>query len=157
MEIERGQESIFDDQFPSPKPVLKTDAEKKTEFSHAIDLVKQADVAVMILGEAQTMSGERASRSSLTLPGKQEQLLEAVVATGKPVVLVLINGRPLNITWASQHGMRLAILDVWYPGTEGGNRDCGSSLFGDAAPPGKAACKAGPAMLARCRSTMRAT
>src|SRR6202042_3805946 len=73
VEIERGQESIFDDQFPSPKPVLKTDAEKKTEFNHAIDLVKQADVAVMILGEAQTMSGERASRSSLTLPGEQEQ------------------------------------------------------------------------------------
>jgi beta-glucosidase len=134
VEIERGQESIFDDQFPSPKPVLKTDAEKKTEFSHAIDLVKQADVAVMILGEAQTMSGERASRSSLTLPGKQEQLMEAVVATGKPVVLVLINGRPLNITWASQHVP--AILDVWYPGTEGGNA-IADLLFGDAAPGGK--------------------
>ncbi len=134
VEIERGQESIFDDQFPSPKPVLKTDAEKKTEFNHAIDLVKQADVAVMILGEAQTMSGERASRSSLTLPGKQEQLLEAAVATGKPVVLVLINGRPLNITWASQHVP--AILDVWYPGTEGGNA-IADLLFGDAVPGGK--------------------
>jgi beta-glucosidase len=134
VEIERGQESIFDDQFPSAKPVLKTDAEKKTEFNHAVDLVKQADVAVMILGEAQTMSGERASRSSLTLPGKQEQLLEAVVATGKPVVLVLINGRPLNITWASQHVP--AILDVWYPGTEGGNA-IADLLFGDAVPGGK--------------------
>jgi beta-glucosidase len=134
VEIERGQESIFDDQFPSTKPVLKTDAEKKTEFNHAIDLVKQADVAVMILGEAQTMSGERASRSSLTLPGKQEQLLEAVVATGKPVVIVLINGRPLNITWASQHVP--AILDVWYPGTEGGNA-IADLLFGDAVPGGK--------------------
>ena len=77
VEIERGQESIFDDQFPSPKPVLKTDAERETEFNHAIDLVKQADVAVLVLGEAQTMSGERASRSSLTLPGKQ-----AAVARG---------------------------------------------------------------------------
>jgi beta-glucosidase len=134
VEIERGQESIFDDQFPSPKPVLKTDAEKKTEFNHAIDLVKQADVAVMILGEAQTMSGERASRSSLTLPGEQEQLMEAAVATGKPVVLVLINGRPLNITWASQHVP--AILDVWYPGTEGGNA-IADLLFGDAVPGGK--------------------
>ena len=134
VEIERGQESIFDDQFPSPKPVLKTDAEKKTEFNHAIDLVKQADVAVMILGEAQTMSGERASRSSLTLPGEQEQLLEAVVATGKPVVLALINGRPLNITWASQHVP--AILDMWYPGTEGGNA-IADLLFGDAVPGGK--------------------
>jgi beta-glucosidase len=134
VEIERGQESIFDDQFPSPKPVLKTDAEKKTEFNHAIDLVKQADVTVMVLGEAQTMSGERASRSSLTLPGEQEQLLEAAVATGKPVVLVLINGRPLNITWASQHVS--AILDVWYPGTEGGNA-IADLLFGDAVPGGK--------------------
>ena len=91
----------------------------EAEFHHAIDLVKQADVAVLVLGEAQTMSGERASRSTLTLPGKQQQLLEAAVATGKPVVLVLINGRPLDITWASEHVS--AILDAWYPGTEGGN------------------------------------
>jgi len=134
VEIERGQESIFDDQFPSPKPVLKTDAERETEFNHAIDLVKQADVAVLVLGEAQTMSGERASRSSLTLPGKQQQLLEAAVATGKPVVLVLINGRPLDITWASQHVP--AILEAWYPGTEGGNA-ISDLLFGDAVPGGK--------------------
>jgi beta-glucosidase len=134
VEIERGQESIFDDQFPSPKPILTTDAERDTEFNHAIDLVKQADVAVLVLGEAQTMSGERASRSSLTLPGKQQQLLEAAVATGKPVVLVLINGRPLDITWASQHVP--AILDAWYPGTEGGNA-IPDLLFGDAVPGGK--------------------
>jgi beta-glucosidase len=134
VEIERGQESIFDDQFPSPKPVLTTDAQRETEFNHAIDLVKQADVAVLVLGEAQTMSGERASRSSLTLPGKQQQLLEAAVATGKPVVLVLINGRPLDITWASQHVP--AILDAWYPGTEGGNA-IPDLLFGDAVPGGK--------------------
>jgi beta-glucosidase len=134
VEIERGQESIFDDQFPSPKPVLTTDAQRETEFNHAIDLVKQADVAVLVLGEAQTMSGERASRSSLTLPGKQQQLLEAAVATGKPVVLVLINGRPLDISWASQHV--LAILEAWYPGTEGGNA-IPDLLFGDAAPGGK--------------------
>jgi beta-glucosidase len=134
VEIERGQESIFDDQFPSPKPVLTTDADRETEFNHAVDLVKQADVAVLVLGEAQTMSGERASRSSLTLPGKQQQLLEAAVATGKPVVLVLINGRPLDITWASQHVP--AILDAWYPGTEGGNA-IPDLLFGDAVPGGK--------------------
>ena len=80
------------------------------------------------------MSGERASRSSLTLPGKQEQLLEAAVATGKPIVLVLVNGRPLNITWASQHVP--AILDVWYPGTEAGNA-IADLLFGGAVPGGK--------------------
>lgn len=134
VEIEREQPSIFDDQFPSPKPTLTTDAAKEEEFRHAIDLVKQADVAVLALGEAQTMSGERASRSTLTLPGKQQQLLEAAVATGKPIVLVLINGRPLDITWASDHVP--AILDVWYPGTEAGNA-IAELLFGDAVPGGK--------------------
>lgn len=134
VEIERGQPSIFDDQFPSPKPTLKTDAEKETEFRHAIDLVKQADVSVLVLGEAQTMSGERASRSTLTLPGKQEQLLKAAVATGRPVVLILVNGRPLNITWASEHVP--SILDVWYPGTEAGNA-IAELLFGEAVPGGK--------------------
>ena len=134
VEIDRVQPSIFDTQFPSPKPVLKTDAEREAEFKHAIDLVKQADVAVLVLGEAQNMSGERASRLSLTLPGRQEELLEAAVATGKPVVLVLLSARPLNLTWASAHVP--AILDAWYPGTEGGNA-IAALLAGDANPGGK--------------------
>ena len=134
VEIERVQPSIFDPQYPSPKPELKTDAERDTEFAHAIDLVKQSQVAVLVLGEAQTMSGERASRSTLTLPGRQQQLLEAAVATGKPIVLVLLSGRPLDITWASEHVP--AILDAWYPGTEGGNA-VADLLFGDANPGGK--------------------
>jgi beta-glucosidase len=134
VEIERGQPSIFDEQFASPKPTLTTDAERTTEFNHAIDLVKQADVTVLVLGEAQNMSGERASRATLTLPGKQQELLEAAVATGKPIVLVLLNARPLDITWASQHVP--AILEAWYPGTEGGNA-VADLLFGDANPGGK--------------------
>jgi beta-glucosidase len=134
VEIERGQPSIFDPQFPSPKPMLTTEEQKQAEFRHAIDLVKQADAAVLVLGEAQTMSGEKASRLSLTLPGKQEELLEAAVATGKPVVLVLINARPLDIRWASEHVP--AILDAWYPGTEAGNA-VADLLFGDAVPGGK--------------------
>lgn len=134
VEIERVQPSIFDPQFPSPKPTLTTEPAKEAEFNHAIELVKQADVAVLVLGEAQTMSGERASRLSLALPGKQEQLLEAAVATGKPVVLVLINARPLDIRWASEHVP--AILDAWYPGTEAGNA-IADLLFGDAVPGGK--------------------
>ena len=134
VEIERVQPSIFDDQFPSPKPTLTTESQREAEFKHAIDLVKRADAAVLVLGEAQTMSGERASRSSLALPGKQQQLLEAAVATGKPVVLVLVNARPLDITWASQHVP--AILDAWYPGTEAGNA-ISDLLFGDAVPGGK--------------------
>lgn len=134
VEIEREQPSIFDDQFVSPKPTMKTEAERDAEFHHAIDLVRQSDVAVLVLGELQSMSGERASRSSLALPGKQEQLLEAAVATGKPVVLVLLNGRPLNITWASEHVP--AILEAWYPGTEGGDA-IADLLSGDANPGGK--------------------
>jgi beta-glucosidase len=80
------------------------------------------------------MNGERASRSSLELPGRQEELLEAAVATGKPVVLVLLNGRPLAINWAAEHVP--AILEAWYPGTEGGNA-VADLLFGDAVPGGK--------------------
>jgi len=134
VEIEREQPSIFDPQFSSPKPTMTTDAERDTEFHHALDLINQSDVAVLVLGELQSMSGERASRSSLVLPGKQEQLLEAAVATGKPIVLVLLNARPLNLTWASKNVP--AILEAWYPGTEGGNA-IADVLSGDANPGGK--------------------
>jgi beta-glucosidase len=134
VEIEREQPSIFDPQFTSPKPKMTTDAERAAEFQHALDLIRKSDVAVLVLGELQSMSGERASRQSLDLPGKQEELLEAAVATGKPVVLVLMNARPLNITWASQHVP--AILDAWYPGTEGGDA-IAQLLAGDANPGGK--------------------
>ncbi len=134
VEIDRVQPSIFDDQFASPKPLLKTQQERDTEFEHAVDEVKKSEVAILVLGEAQNMSGERASRSTLALPGRQQELLEAAVATGKPVVLVLLNGRPLDITWASQHVP--AILEAWYPGTEGGNA-IADLLTGDATPGGK--------------------
>ena len=134
VEIERGQPSIFDPQFSSPKPKLKTDVERDAEFTRAIDLVKSSDLAVLVLGESQDMSGERASRSTLTLPGREQQLLEVAVATGKPIALVLLNGRPLDITWASSHVP--AILEAWYPGTEGGNA-IADLLFGDAVPGGK--------------------
>ena len=80
------------------------------------------------------MSGEGASRASLDLPGMQEQMLETVAATGKPVVLVLENGRPLDIRWAAAHVP--AILEAWYPGTEGGNA-VADVLFGDVNPGGK--------------------
>jgi beta-glucosidase len=86
-----------------------------------------------VLGEIDLMSAEYASRSSLKLSNGQEELLEAVTATGKPVVLVLINGRPLDITWASEHVS--AILEAWYPGNEGGH-GIADVLFGDANPSG---------------------
>jgi beta-glucosidase len=134
VEIDRVQSSIFDDQFASPKPVLKNQQERDTEFQHAVDQVKKSEIAILVLGEAQNMSGERASRSTLALPGRQQELLEAAVETGKPIVLVLLNGRPLDITWASQHVA--AILEAWYPGTEGGNA-IADLLTGDATPGGK--------------------
>jgi beta-glucosidase len=87
-----------------------------------------------VLGELASMSSEAASRATLDLPGIQEQMLEAVAATGKPVVLVLENGRPLDIRWAAAHVP--AILEAWYPGTEGGNA-VADVLFGDVNPGGK--------------------
>jgi beta-glucosidase len=134
VEIVRGQPSIFDEQVPEPKPTLLTDQARADEFAHALDLIRQSDLAILVLGEAQNMSGERASRATLTLPGRQQELLEAAVATGKPIVLLIMAGRPLDITWAAQHVP--AILDVWYPGTEGGNA-VANLLTGDAVPSGK--------------------
>jgi beta-glucosidase len=87
-----------------------------------------------VLGENANMAGEAASRASLDLPGRQEELLEAVVALGKPVVVVLLNGRPLAISWAAAHVP--AILEAWEPGSEGGNA-VADILFGDGNPGGK--------------------
>jgi len=106
-------------------------AEAKKAFDQAVAAAKRSDLAVMVLGEIDLMSAESASRSSLGLSNEQEQLLEAVAATGKPVALVLINGRPLEINWASLHVP--AILEAWYPGGQGGNA-VADVLFGDASP-----------------------
>ena len=134
VELDRGSESIFDPQFASPKPTLLTQQQKDAAFAQAIETIRRSDAAVLVMGELQSMNGERASRQSLALPGDQEKLLEAAVATGKPVVLVLLTGRPLTINWAAAHVP--AILDVWYPGTEGGNA-VADLLFGGANPGGK--------------------
>jgi len=107
--------------------------EKQKAMDDAVDLAKKSDVAIVVLGEIALMSGEAASRSSLKLSGGQEELLEAVVATGKPVVLVLVNGRPLDISWASEHVP--AILETWYSGSQAGN-GIADILFGDANPAG---------------------
>ncbi|WP_255550833.1 beta-glucosidase BglX [Granulicella sp. dw_53] len=134
VEIERpAPASIFDAQVPPTKAVMTTDEERKTEFDHALEAARTAEATVLVLGELQNMSGERASRATLTLPGRQEELLEAVTALGKPVVLVLMTGRPLDITWAASHVP--AILNVWYPGTEGGHA-VANLLTGDANPSG---------------------
>jgi beta-glucosidase len=91
-------------------------------------------VAVVVLGEWQNMIGEAASRSSLDLPGRQLELLQAVSATGTPVVLLIMNGRPLDLRWAADQVP--AILDIWYPGSQGGAA-VANLLFGDASPGGK--------------------
>ncbi|MFZ0319286.1 MAG: beta-glucosidase BglX [Candidatus Sulfotelmatobacter sp.] len=109
----------------------QTAQEAQQSIQDAVALVRQSDVAILVLGEIDLMSGEYASRSSLKLSNGQEELLEAVSATGKPVVLVLINGRPLDISWASEHVP--AILEAWYPGSQGGN-GIADVLFGDANP-----------------------
>ena len=133
VEIERGSPTIFDEQVVPEKPKFTTVEAKATEFNHALELAKAADTVVMVLGEAQTMNSENASRASIALPGEQERLLEAVVATGKPVVLVVMTGRPDNLNWASEHVP--AILNVWYPGTEGGHA-VANLLVGDVNPSG---------------------
>ncbi|WP_285828116.1 beta-glucosidase [Bacteroides acidifaciens] len=110
-----------------------TDEEQK-EIDKAVGQAKQADVAIVVLGGGQRTCGENKSRSSLDLPGRQLDLLKAVVATGKPVILVLINGRPLSINWADK--FVLAILEAWYPGSKGGTA-VADVLFGDYNPGGK--------------------
>jgi beta-glucosidase len=103
-------------------------------FDGAIAAAQNSDVSILALGESSDMTGEAAARAYLDLPGNQQQLLEAVVATGKPVVLLIFSGRPLVLDWAAQHVA--AIMEVWYPGVETGPAIAGI-LFGDTAPSGK--------------------
>lgn len=133
-EIRRDISSAFDDMIPENKKPAQAPEEAEAAFQAAMATARRADLVIMVLGENAEMAGEAASRSSLDLPGRQEELLEAVVALGKPVVLVLLNGRPLSIVWAAEHVQ--AILEAWEPGSEGGNA-IADILFGDANPGGK--------------------
>jgi beta-glucosidase len=141
-EVEYAQGVQISRKYPSPfaalmqgkQPAPWSEEQAKTEFATAVQIAKESDVVLMVLGESQDMSGEGASRSSLDLPGQQQQLLEAVVATGKATVLILLNGRPLNITWAAKHVP--AILEAWYPGTQAGNA-IANIVFGKSIPGGK--------------------
>lgn len=114
---------------------IPVDAHSPQEMvAEAVKMAERADVVVAVMGESSGMSGEAASRSGIGLPECQEQLLRALVATGKPVVLVLMNGRPLTLTWEAQHCS--AILETWFGGTEAGNA-IADVLFGDYDPSGK--------------------
>jgi len=125
--------SMFD-MFAGNAPADPAGFDDGAELARAVTLAREADVALVVLGEWQNMIGEAASRSSLELPGGQLALLQAVVATGTPVVLLIMNGRPLDLRWAAENGP--AILDIWYPGTQGGAA-VADVLFGDVAPGGK--------------------
>jgi beta-glucosidase len=125
----------FMDAFSGRKPAPPPTPEEIADWiAKAKAAAEEADVVIAVMGETASMSGEAASRSTLDLPGIQEQMLEAVTATGKPVILVLEGGRPLDIRWASEHVP--AILEAWYPGTEGGDA-VADVLFGDVNPGGK--------------------
>jgi len=116
--------------------VMSTD---RSGFAEAIQVAQGAEVVILVLGDkcgedSTCTSGEAVDRADLCLPGVQQQLLEEVAAVGKPVVLVLVNGRPLAIPWAAEHIP--AILEAWIPGQEGG-RAVAEVLFGQATPGGK--------------------
>ncbi len=116
---------------------IEIDPESRTAeamIDEAVAAANKSDVVVAVVGEAADMSGESSSRGDITIPESQENLLKALVKTGKPVVIVLFNGRPLILKWENDHVG--AILDAWFPGTEAGNA-IADVLFGDYNPSGK--------------------
>lgn len=128
----KGADLITDKtNFPSEVQINETD---KSGFKEAINDAKKAEIVIMVLGEHGFQSGEGRSRSELGLPGVQQELLEAVYKANKNIVLILMNGRPLTITWADEHIP--AILETWQLGTQSGNA-IAAVLFGDYNPGGK--------------------
>jgi beta-glucosidase len=103
-------------------------------FAEAVDVAKAADQVVLALGETREMSGEAAARSTLDLPGRQEELLRAIKATGKPVAVVLFNGRPLALEDVVDDAP--ALLEAWFPGVQAGNA-VADVVFGKVNPGGK--------------------
>ncbi len=123
--------ALGETKFVSELTINTTD---KSGFAAAIETAKNADIVVMMLGEHGLQSGEGRSRSELGLPGVQQELLEAVFAVNKSIVLVLQNGRPLTIPWAAENIP--AIVEAWHLGTQSGNA-IAQILFGDFNPQGK--------------------
>lgn len=129
----RRYASMFDRQDPD---VVNTPAgyDDDTEIDRAVALAAGADVAVVVVGERQNQIGENASTSTLDLPGRQLEQLRRITATGTPVVLLVMSGRPLDLRWAQENVP--AILQVWYPGSRGGDA-VAAVLFGDTSPAGR--------------------
>lgn len=124
----------FFDAIDHDLPEDPADFDHDAELARAVELARAADVAIVVVGQSQNMIGEFASTSTLDLPGRQQELLETVVATGTPTVVLVMSGRPLDLRWAAEHVP--AIMQVWYPGTRGGEA-VAAALFGDVAPGGK--------------------
>ena len=114
---------------PTPLP-----SKEQTDIDAAVEKAKQSDIIIAVVGEDEKRVGETKSRTSLGLPGRQFQLVQALYATGKPVVLVLINGQPLTINWENK--FLPAILEAWFPSTAAGEV-IAETLFGDYNPGGK--------------------
>jgi beta-glucosidase len=125
--------SMFD-MWPGNSPEDPENFDDDAEIAKAVEIATSSDVAIIVAGEWQNMIGEAASRSSLELPGRQLELIRAVVGTGTPVVLLVMNGRPLDLRWPAENVP--AILDVWYPGSQGGHA-VAALVFGDDSPAGK--------------------
>ena len=115
-------------------PGCNVDDTSTAGFAEAVNLARQSDIVVLSIGEGPSMSGEAKSRSNIHLPGVQEELVKAVMATGKPVVVLISAGRPLVFNWTADNVP--AILYTWWLGTEAGNA-IADVLFGDYNPSGK--------------------
>lgn len=110
------------------------ESDSGARIEQAVKTARQADFIIAVLGEPQRLSGEAASRTNLDLPGRQLELLKALKATGKPIILVVMNGRPLTLPWEAEHIP--AIIESWHLGVETGNA-LSDVLFGDYNPSGK--------------------
>jgi beta-glucosidase len=126
---------VVDERWPEsevlPEPLTATE---QVGIDAAVDAVKRSEVAVVVLGDSRRTVGESLSRTSLDLPGRQLELMKAVHAVGKPVIVVLLNGRPLSINWVNKYVP--AIVEGWFPGAQGGTA-IAEVLFGDYNPSGK--------------------
>ncbi|MBK7212823.1 MAG: beta-glucosidase BglX [Bacteroidales bacterium] len=112
----------------------KVQGEDRSGFEEAVNVAKQADVVILSIGELRDMSGEARSRSNINIPGVQEELLKAILATGKPVVVLINAGRPLIFDYTAENAT--AILYTWWLGSEAGNA-IADVLFGDVNPSAK--------------------
>ena len=126
---------VVDDHFPESDVVHQPPSEKVSAgIAAAVAAAQRSEVVLLVLGENDLICRESASRISLNLPGNQQELMEAVCGTGKPVVLVLSSGRPLTVNWAVQHVP--ALLSIWFPGESAGSA-LADVLFGDYNPAGR--------------------